>query len=65
MSPFLLMQKKQTYDTCEGKTIKKTLKYKLYANEVMLLVIRLTIKKNNINKLLEHYSSQWLVAGQY
>ena len=43
----------------------KTLKYKLYANQVMLLVIRLTMKKNNITKLLQHYSSQWLVAGQY
>ena len=42
-----------------------TLKYKLYANRVMLLVIRLTMKKNNITKLLQHYSSQWLVAGQY
>ena len=31
----------------------------------MLLVIRLTMKKNNITKLLQHYSSQWLVAGQY
>ena len=73
MSPFLLMQKKanktkktkkkQTYDTCEGT--KKTLKYELYANQVMLLVIRLTMKKNNITKLLQHSSSQWLVAGQY
>ena len=60
MSPFLLMQKKkkqtkqkkQTYDTCEGT--KKTLKYELYANQVMLLVIRLTMKKNNITKLLQH-----------
>ena len=69
MSPFLLMQKskqnkkKQTYDACEGT--KKTLKYELYANQVMLLVIRLTMKKNNIIKLLQHCSSQWLVAGQY
>ena len=69
MSPFLLMQKKQTkqkkqtYDTCEGT--KKTLNYELYANQVMLLVIRLTMKKNNIIKLLQHCSSQWLVAGQY
>ena len=73
MSPFLLMQKKQTkqkknkkkqtYDTSEGT--KKTLKYDLYANQVMLLVIRLTMKKNNITKLLQHCSSQWLVAGQY
>ena len=38
---------------------------KLYANQVMLLVIRLTMKKSNITKLLQHYSSQWLVAGQY
>ena len=45
----------------------KTLKYKLYVNQVtgMLLVIRLTMKKNNITKLLQHYSSQWLVAGQF
>ena len=70
MSPFLLMQKKanktkkkKTYDTCEGT--KKTLKCELYANQVMLLVIRLTMKKNNITKLLQHCSSQWLVAGQY
>ena len=27
----------------------------------MLLVIRLTMKKNNITKLLQHNSSQWLV----
>ena len=47
------------------KTKKKTLKYKLYANQVNLLVIHLTMKKNNITKLLQHYSSQWLVAGQY
>ena len=68
MSPFLLMQKKankkkKTYDTSEGT--KKTLKYELYANQVMLLVIRLTMKKYNITKLLQHCSSQWLVAGQY
>ena len=71
MSSFLLMQKKkkskqnkktkknkkkQTYDTCEGT--KKTLKYELYANQVTLLVIRLTMKKNNITKLLQHCSSQ-------
>ena len=65
MSPFLLMQKKQTkqkktnkqtYDTSEGT--KKTLKYELYANQVMLLVIRLTMKKNNITKQLQHCSSQ-------
>ena len=31
----------------------------------MLLVIRLSMKKNNITILLQHYSSQWLVAGQY
>ena len=31
----------------------------------MLLVIRLTMKKNDITKLRQHYSSQWLVAGQY
>ena len=68
MSPFLLMKNKKktkTYDTCEGKKKQKTLKYKLYANQIMLLVIRLTMKKNNITKLLQHYSSQWLVAGQY
>ena len=47
------------------KKKQKTLKYKLYANQIMLLVIRLTMKKNNITKLLQHYGSQWLVAGQY
>ena len=47
------------------KKNKKTLKYKLNANQVMLLVIRLTMKKNNITTLLQHYSSQWLVGGQY
>ena len=47
------------------KKKQKKLKYKLYANQIMALVIRLTMKKNNITKLLQHYSSQWLVAGQY
>ena len=47
------------------KKKQKTLKYILYANQVMLLVIRLSKKKNNITKLLQHYSSQWLVAGKY
>ena len=65
MSPFLVMQKKKTYDICEGKKKQKTLIYILYANQVMLLVIRLSKKKNNITKLLQHYSSQWLVAGKY
>ena len=44
---------------------KKTLKYELHANQIMLLVIRLIMKKNNITKLLQHCSSHWLVAGQY
>ena len=47
------------------KKKQKKLNYKLYANQVKLLVIRLTMKKNNIIKLLQHYSSHWLVAGQY
>ena len=67
MSPFLFSvdaKKKQTYDTCEGTKNKKNTEIKLYANQVMLLVIRLTMK-NNITKLLQHYSSQWLVAGRY
>ena len=41
---------KKTYDTCEGT--KKTLKYELYANQVMLLVIRLTMKKNCLVNLV-------------
>ena len=54
MSPFLLIQKKKlmTHVRVQKKQ-KKTLKYKLYANQVMLLVIRLTMKKNNITKLLQ------------
>ena len=32
------MQRK-THDTCEGKKNKKKLEYKLYANQVVLLVI--------------------------
>ena len=67
MSPFLLMQKKKKLMTLvRVKKTKKTLKYKIYANQVRLLVIFLTMKKKNYyTKLLQHYSSQWLVAGQY
>ena len=66
MSPFLLMQKKKLMTLVRVKKQKKTtLKYKLFADQVtdMLPVIRLTMKKNNITKLLQHYSSQWLVIA--